>query len=108
MQAVAGRRVRLIIAVGLEKRVCGDLCGLAEKVNMPGAKGYCLLPVPGKVFTEIEAIKLLTGATAEIIAAGGVCGAEGSCWLAVTGTKAQEEAAEKLLTSIAAEPPFAL
>jgi hypothetical protein len=50
----------------------------------------------------------LTGATAEIIAAGGVCGAEGSCWLAVTGTKAQEEAAEKLLTSIAAEPPFAL
>jgi hypothetical protein len=108
LQAVVGRRVRLIIAVGLEKRVCGDLCGLAEKVNMPGAKGYRLLPVPGKVFTEIEAIKLLTGATAEIIAAGGVCGAEGSCWLAVTGMKAQEEAAEKLLTSIATEPPFAL
>jgi hypothetical protein len=108
LQAVAGRRVKLIIAVGLEKRVHGDLCYLAEKVNMPGAGGYRLLPIPGKVFTEIEAVQLLTGATAEIIACGGVCGAEGSCWLAVSGTKTQEDAAEKLLTSIAAEPPFSL
>jgi hypothetical protein len=108
LQAVLGRRVRLIIAAGLEKRVCGDLCCLAEKVNMPGAKGYRLLPTPGQVLTEIEAIKLLTGATAEIIAAGGVCGAEGSCWLAVSGTKAQEEAAGKLLASVAAEPPVTL
>jgi len=108
LQAVVGRRVRLIIAVGLEKRVCGDLYALAEKANMPGANGYRLLPVPGQVFTEIEAIRLLTGATAEIIAAGGVCRAEGSCWLAISGTKAQEDAAEKLLASIAAETPFSL
>jgi hypothetical protein len=108
LQAVLGRRVRLIIAVGLEKRVSGDLGCLAEKVNLPGANGYRLLPVPGQVFTEIEAIKLLTGATAEIIAAGGVCGAEGSCWLAISGTKAQEEAAAELLNSIAAESPFSL
>jgi hypothetical protein len=108
LQVVAGRRVRLIIAVGLEKRVCSDLYALAEKVNMPGANGYRLLPVPGQVFTEIEAIRLLTGATAEIIACGGVCGAEGSCWLAISGTKAQEDAAEELLTSIAAEPPFSI
>jgi hypothetical protein len=108
LQAVVGRRVRLIIATGLEKRVSGDLCCLAEKVNMPGANGYRLLPIPGQIVTEIEAIKLLTGATAEIIAAGGVCGAEGSCWLAVSGTKSQEEAAEQFLASVAAEPPFTL
>ena len=108
LQAVAGRRVRLIIAVGLEKRLCGDLYELTQKVNMPGANGYRLLPVPGQVFTEIEAINLLTGATAEIIAGGGVCGAEGSCWLAISGTKAQEDDAEKLLTSIVAEPQFCL
>jgi hypothetical protein len=106
LQAVAGRRVKLIIAAGLEKRVTGDLCCLAEKVNMPGVKGYRLLPIPGQVFTEIEAIKLLTGASAEIIAAGGVGGAEGSCWLSVSGTKAQEEVAEKLLASVATEPAF--
>ena len=108
LQAVVGRRVRLIIAVGLEKRVSGDLGCLSEKVNAPGANGYRLLPIPGQVITEIEAIKRLTGATAEILAAGGVCGAEGGCWLAVTGTKPQEEAAEELLTSIAAEPQFNL
>jgi hypothetical protein len=106
LQAVAGRRVRLIMAVGLEKRVCGDLYELAEKLNTPGAEGFRLLPVPSQVFTEIEAIRLLTGATAEVIAGGGVCGAEGCCWLAISGTKTQEAAAEKLLTSIAAEPPF--
>jgi hypothetical protein len=62
LQAVLGRRVRLIMPVGLEKRVCGDLFCLAGKVNLPGAGGYRLFPVPGQVFTEIEAIQLLTGA----------------------------------------------
>ena len=106
LQAVLGRRVRLIIPVGLEKRVCGDLYTLAEKVNMPGAKGYRLFPVPGQVFTELDAINILTGATAELVAAGGVCGAEGSCLLAISGTKEQEEAAEKLIASVASEPLF--
>jgi hypothetical protein len=108
LQAVLGRRVRLIIPVGLEKRVSSDLFCLSEKVNLPGAGGYRLFPVPGQVFTEIEAVHLLTGATAELIAAGGVCGAEGSCWLAVSGTKEQEEAAERLLASVASEPAFSL
>ncbi len=108
LQAVLGRRVRLIIPVGLEKRVCGDLFCLSEKVNLPSAGGYRLFPVPGQVFTEIDALHLLTGAAAELIAAGGVCGAEGSCWLAVSGTKEQEEAAERLLASVASEPAFSL
>jgi hypothetical protein len=106
LQAVVGRRVRLMIPVGLEKRVCGDLFALAEKVNEPGAAGFRLLPVPGQVFTEIEALSLLTGAAAEVIAGGGVNGAEGSCWLTVYGSKDQEEAAEKLIASIASERPF--
>ncbi|MBN1244294.1 hypothetical protein JXA31_01720 [Candidatus Bathyarchaeota archaeon] len=108
LQAVLGRRARLIIPVGLEKRVNGDLFCLAEKVNEPSAEGTRLFPTPGQVFTEIEAVQLLTGATAELIAGGGVCGAEGSCWLAVSGTKEQEEAAEKLLASVASEPAFSL
>jgi hypothetical protein len=104
LQAVLGRRVRLIVPIGLEKRVCDDLYALAEKVNMPGAKGYRLFPVPGQVFTELDALNLLTGVTAELVAAGGVCGAEGSCLLAVSGTKEQEDAAEKLAASVASEP----
>jgi hypothetical protein len=108
LQAVVGRRVQLIIPIGLEKRVCGDLFVLAEKVNAPGASGNRLLPIPGQVFTEIDALNLLTGATAEMIAGGGVCGAEGSCWIAIYGAKDQEEAAEKLMASIASEPAFSL
>ena len=107
LPAVVGRRVRLILPVGLEKRVNTDLHVLAEKVNAPTASGYRLLPVPGQVFTEIDAIRQLTGAESEIVAAGGILGAEGSCLLAVTGTREQEKAAEVLWVSVAAEPAFA-
>jgi hypothetical protein len=108
LPAVVGRRVKLIIPVGLEKRINGDLQTLAEKINAPGAGGYRLLPVPGEVFTELNAVNVLTGASAELFSAGGVCGAEGSCWLAVSGTREQEDAAEKLFASLASEQPFDL
>lgn len=108
LPAVSGRRVKLIIPVGLEKRVNGDLYTLAEKLNAPGASGSRLLPVIGEVFTELEAIRFLTGADAELISAGGVCGAEGSCWIVVSGAPEQEEIAEKLFDLITLEPPFSL
>ncbi len=108
LPAVVGRRVKLIIPVGLEKRVNDDLYALAEKLNSPGASGYRLLPVPGQVVTELDAINFLTGANAELISAGGVCGAEGACLLAVTGTKEQEAAAEKIFGSVACEQLFTL
>ena len=108
LQAVTGRRVRLILPVGLEKRIVGDLDALAEKLNRPGISGARLLPVPGEVLTEIDAITLLTGATAELFAGGGVCGAEGSVWLAVSGTRKQMKAAEAVLKSVAQEPGFEL
>ncbi len=85
LQAVTGRRVRLLIPVGLEKRISGDIDELSAKLNAPGANGPRLLPVPGEVVTEIEAISTLTGATAELVAGGGVCGAEGSVRLIVSG-----------------------
>ena len=106
IQAILGRRILLILPVGLEKRVSGDLHTLAAQSNSPGAEGYRLFPVPGQVFTELDAITLLTGANAKLIAAGGVSGAEGSYILAISGTKDQEEATEKLLSSVASEPAF--
>ena len=108
LQAVVGRRVLLILPVGLEKRVHGDLNDLAVQLNAPGASGPRLLPVPGVVFTEIDAISLLTGAKAELVAAGGVCGSEGSIWLAVSGSEEQMDAAEKLHKAVADEPGFGL
>ena len=106
IQAVIGRRVRLIIPVGLEKRVHGNLDQLAESLNAPHAEGPRLWPVPGQVFTELDAITLLTGANTELIAAGGVCGAEGSIRIAVSGNADQLLAAGSLIKEVSVEPSF--
>lgn len=103
MQAAVGRRVRLILPIGLEKRIPGDLMDLARRMNEPGSSGPRLFPVPGEVFTEIDAVSLLTGAQAELVAAGGVGGAEGCVRLAVWGSESQVEAARELMESVASE-----
>ncbi len=106
LQAVTGRRVKLILPVGLEKRVNTDLNRIAETLNSPGGQGPRFWPVPGEVITELQAIYSLTGATAELVAAGGVGGAEGSVMLAVTGSPGEEESAGKLLEEIIEEALF--
>jgi hypothetical protein len=106
LPASIGRRVKLIIPVGVEKRIFENLDELAAKMNEPGLKGPRLFPVTGEIFTELDAIHLLTGAQASLVAAGGVCGAEGSVWLTVCGKPAQEKAAENLIKSVAKEPMF--
>jgi len=108
LQAVVGRRVQLILPVGLEKRVLSDLNELALKLNVPGSQGPRLLPVTGEVVTEIEAVSMFTGAQAELVAGGGVSGAEGSIWLGVSGQDDELEVAEDLLMSISLEPQFNL
>ncbi len=106
LRAAIGKRVRLIMPIGLEKRVEGDLDMLAREVNAPGSKGLRLMPAPGEAFTEIEALSFLTGANAQLIAAGGVSGAEGSIWLGISGNSEAEKKAEDLLKSIGGEPLF--
>jgi len=104
LPAAVGRRVHLIVPVGLEKRVHEPIDELAARMNAPGGSGPRLMPVPGEIFTEIDAIELLTGAFASLIAAGGVSGAEGAIRLGVSGKPAQEKAAEALLQSVIHEP----
>jgi hypothetical protein len=108
MQAVAGRRVHLLVPVGVEKRIPGDVDAIALKLNAPGAKGPRFFPIPGEILTELEAITLLTGAAAEISAAGGVGGAEGSVWVTVAGDSRQEQDAADLLESVCEEEPFSV
>lgn len=104
MQAVIGRRVELIIPVGLEKRVFSSIGTIAAKVNAGNASGPRLFPVRGRIITELEAVKILTGADADLIAAGGVSGAEGSYRLAVTGTEEQLRIVDEMMTGIVNEP----
>ena len=89
LQAVMGRRVRFVIPIGLEKRVESDITELASMVNGPDATGPRLQPVTGDVVTEIEAIAMLTGARATLLAAGGIGGAQGSITLFVRGDQEQ-------------------
>ena len=72
LPVVVGRRVRLIIPVGLEKRVSCDLDDIAKKLNVPGLTGPRLLPVCGEVFTELEALDILCKVKTDLIAGGGV------------------------------------
>ena len=104
-RAVAGRRARMIVPVGLEKRIPGDVFDAAAMLTDPAAEGPRMLVLPGEIFTEIEALTLLTGAEATLVAAGGVNGAEGALWLALTGADAQVQSAVRLLDTLAAEPP---
>jgi hypothetical protein len=54
----------------------------------------------------MDAISLLTGADAELIAAGGVSGAEGGIWLEINGTPEAEQKAEQLMKSMVGEVGF--
>ncbi len=105
VSAVIGRRAQLIVPIGLEKRVFGDVSELALLCNAPDGEGPGLLPLPGTIFTELDAIEVLTGAKATMIAAGGIYGAEGSSWLVIDGTQEAIDRAAALIESIADEPP---
>lgn len=106
LQASAGRRVRLLMPVGLEKRISGNLMDLACRLNQPGRSGLRLLPVPGEIFTEIDAILLLCGAMGEMVAAGGIGGAEGAVWLTLEGSEEQRRKGAELLEMVQGEQSF--
>ncbi|MCX7981479.1 MAG: hypothetical protein N2572_01025 [Syntrophales bacterium] len=108
LRAHIGRRVHLIIPVGLEKRILADPDEIARRLNASGLKGHRYLTVNGQIITEIEALEILTGARATLIAAGGVAGAEGAILLAVEGSREAEEKAEWIFSEIKDETPFTI
>jgi hypothetical protein len=108
LQAVLGRRVKLLLPVGLEKRVSDDIDAIACILNKPGATGSRLFPVPGEILTEIEAVRILFGLNATLVAGGGVCGAEGAVWLAIDGEKGALEKAQMAFGEIVKENIFAM
>ncbi len=108
LKAVYGRRVRLIVPVGVEKRVSAPMKTLSDVCNDPEATGLKFLPLPGEVFTEIQAIEFLTGTSAEILGGGGVCGAEGGCYFLAEGDEADIAELKKLISEVETEKPFVL
>ena len=85
LEAVYGRRVRTMIPVGVEKRVELPISTLAALSADPETVGPRLCPLPGEVFTELEAISTLYDLGAEIYASGGIMGAEGAVYFLCSG-----------------------
>lgn len=109
MPFVVARKAYFVIPVGLEKLVAGDIKDMTLKMREP-MESLNMVPsmwlLTGEIVTEIEAINILTGATAFQCNAGGIAGAEGGVWLVVRGTREQVTAAMKLVESIKGEPPY--
>ena len=105
-EAAIGRRVQVIVPVGVEKRVDGPVSTLCQQCNDPEASGVRLAPAPGKAYTEIDAICDLTGAKAHLIAAGGICGYEGCAWFQCTGTAEQLEMLKQCWQQVRDTPAY--
>ena len=106
MSAIIGRRVQLLVPVGLEKRILEDVNNIVNRCNAPTAEGPRLMALPGEIFTEIDAIKQWTGADATLISAGGVYGAEGAVRLGIEGTPTQMEETDAFIMDTSGEIAF--
>jgi hypothetical protein len=105
---VIGKKIHLIIPVGLEKQVYGDIDDLHWLAAQEDSGGPSLWPLTGTIVTEIEALLLLTGVDAHQYATGGIAGAEGAVRLLLDGTEEEVKAALELVGSIKGEPRYLL
>jgi len=100
-----GKKIRLVIPVGLEKEIAGDILRISAE-TLDENTGNSLMPMTGEIVTEIEAIRILSGADALQIAAGGIRGAEGAVRLLVAGTGTEIAALREVLSVIEGESPY--
>lgn len=102
-RAVITRRVRVILPVGVEKRVEGPIDELVNACNDSGSAGLRMFPAFGEVYTELSAIRQLTGGKPLLLAGGAVNGGEGSVLLGVQD--ADTAPLHALMKEISKEPP---
>lgn len=109
ISAAVGRRVQLIVPIGVEKRVDQPISKLTSYSNAIHSDGPRLCPLPGRAYTELNALISLTGAErADILAAGGVMGAEGCVYFMLHGDNESMERTRELIRSLKDEPPILL
>ncbi len=106
---IVGRRLNLIIPVGLEKTTACKVEDVAARLNRPRAHDSDvprMMPVRGTIITEIEALDIMAGVQAFHIASGGIGGAEGAVRLLVEGTEKQLCGAKGAVDAVKGEKPF--
>jgi hypothetical protein len=107
MGHIIGKKLRLVIPVGLEKEVPFDIEEASALVAEPDdhlGTVHPIWPVRGIIFTEIEALETLCGVEAYPIGAGGIAGAEGSVHLLLVGESDTVKQAVALVESLQGEP----
>ena len=111
MTRIRGTEAHIIVPVGLEKEVFGDLTAYEKLLeNRPEQ----ITPVPrvwlhsddAEIFTEIEAIKTIAAVNVVPFAAGGVAGSEGGISLVIYGAKEEVQKALDFVASAQGETPF--
>jgi hypothetical protein len=105
---VMARGVNFIIPVGIEKTIPYTITEAAKRVGNERffksvGKPVGLMPVHGKVITEIEALRILGAEDAFPIGAGGVDGGEGSVVICAEGSAEKMEDLMTLVTQIKGE-----
>ncbi len=105
---IIGKKIELIIPIGLEKLVYADINELHLMASEADSKGPSLWPVTGTIVTEIEALKVLTGVDSVLYSSGGIAGAEGAVRLLLYGEDEAVEKAIELVESIKGEPKYLL
>ena len=96
---------KVIIAVGIEKMVPGNLNDVIKhtgrrEVDLAMGMAVGLIPICGEIYTEIEAIKTLAKVHPQIIGRGGIRGAEGATTLIVDGERREVLKIFQLITSL--------
>jgi hypothetical protein len=94
MAAQKKKNFKIILPIGLEKLIPCSISKAAKstpRTLYKYAMGMTcgLYPVRGRSITEVDAVKLLSGARAVPIASGGLGGAEGAVVLSIEGTDEQ-------------------
>lgn len=92
---IMARGINLVIPVGLEKSIPYSVVDISKRIGIQRCTKAIglpvgMMPLPGKVITEVEALTLLGADDVFPIGSGGVDGGEGSVTLCIVGDRADE------------------
>ena len=109
--AITGRGGHFICPVGLEKLIPSvkeacQKCGIFHFKYSMGLPAALITSSVAKVITEIQAIRVLTGAKATHVSSGGIGGSEGAVILVIEGEPPILDKAFGLIKSVKGESPF--
>lgn len=107
--AIISKKIDLLIPIGLEKETPLDILTLSTRANVQddfAGKVCGLWPITGRIYTEIEALRTLSGVQVFPVGSGGICGAEGGVRLLLEGSNDDIRRATEVIAAVQGEPPF--